>query len=405
MKKKIILILLALTLTAAMVTTGCESLGGLFGGGDKKDSGKSDKKDTAKATKEKEVDDRDTSWYDGKSKETTFYIANDKQLAGFAKLTNLKKPVDFEGKTVVLTADIDLAETKWRPTGTFRGTFDGKGFSISNLTVSGYVNAALFGDVEMAQIKNVTLYVNKIDSKTSSISNAGGLIGTGLGVTIENCAVIIKDSITANVEKTSFAYAGGLAGAIDGVPMFPSYINNCYVSGNVNAVASNGNGSASAGGLVGMIGLSLMRAVVNINNSYVVGNISATTADSNAFSGGFVACGGIFETNIKNSFVSAAVTSTVQNSRNGHNTPYLGGFYGRWSSGVNTAAYYNSTKVPTQNMNSGARDSKTLPTDLIALSDADMKKQASFKDFDFSSVWAIDATTNGGYPYLRWQKK
>jgi hypothetical protein len=392
--KKMILILLALALTAALVFTGCGSLGGLFGGG-KKDSGKA----------AKEVDDRDTSWYDGKAKETTFYIANDKQLAGLAKLTNLKKPVDFEGKTVVLTADIDLAETKWRPTGTFKGTFDGKGFSISNLSVSGYKDAALFGSVEMGQIKNVTLYVNKIDSKTDSVSNAGGLMGLGVGVTIENCAVIIKDSITANVEKTSLAYAGGLAGSIDGVPMFPSNINNCYVSGNVNAVATNGNGSASAGGLVGMVGLSLMRTVLNVNNSYVVGNISATSADSNSFAGGFVASGGIFETNIKNSYASAAVTSTVQNTRNGHNTPYLGGIFGRWSSGVNTAAYYNSTKVPNQNMSSGARDSKTLPTDLSPLSDADMKKQASFKDFDFNTVWAIDTATNSGYPYLRWQKK
>jgi hypothetical protein len=397
MKKKMILILLALALTAATVFTGCGSLGDLFGGN------KDGKKDSGKAAKE--VDDRDTSWYDGKSRETTFYIANDKQLGGLAKLTNLKNPVDFEGKTIALTANIDLAGTKWRPTGTFKGTFDGKGFSISNLSVSGYTDAALFGSVEMGQIKNLTLYVDKIDSKSGSVSNAGGLIGSGIGVTIENCAVIIKDSITANIEKTNFAYAGGLAGSLDGVPMFPSNINNCYVSGNVNAVASNGSGSASAGGLVGMVGLSLMRAVVNVNNSYVVGNISAVSADSNAFAGGFIACGGIFETNIKNSFVSAAVTSTVENTRNGRNTPYLGGFFGRWSSGANTAAYYNSTKVPAQNMNSGARDSASLPTGLTPLSDADMKKQASFKDFDFTAVWAIDATTNGGYPYLRWQKK
>jgi hypothetical protein len=401
MKKRVLLILLALTLTAAAVFTGCESLGGLFGGGDK-DSGKSGSKDDKKA--EKEVDDRDTSWY--KSGESTFYIANDKQLGGMAKLTNLaKNPVDFEGKTIVLTADIDLAGTKWRPTGAFKGTFDGKGFSISNLSVSGYNKAALFGDVEMGQIKNLVLYVDKIESKNNAVSNAGGLIGTGLGVTIENCAVIIKDSITANVEKSNLAYAGGLAGSLDGIPMFPSNINNCYVSGNVSAVASNGNGSASAGGLVGFVGLSLMRAVVNVNNSYVVGNISATSADSNAFAGGLIASGGIFETNIKNSYVSAVVTSTVENDRGGRNTAFVGGFFGRWSSGVNTAAYYNSTKVPSQNMNSGARDSTSLPTGLTPLSDADMKKQASFKDFDFNSVWAIDAGTNNGYPYLRWQKK
>jgi hypothetical protein len=170
MKRKVLLILLALALTAVTVFTGCESLGGLFGGGDK-DGGKSGGKDDKKA--EKEVDDRDSSWY--KSSESTFYISNDKQLGGMAKLTNLaKNPVDFEGKTIVLTADIDLAGTKWRPTGIFKGTFDGKGFSISNLSVSGYNKAALFGDVEMGQIKNLTLYVDKIESKNNAVSNAGG---------------------------------------------------------------------------------------------------------------------------------------------------------------------------------------------------------------------------------------
>jgi hypothetical protein len=223
-------------------------------------------------------------------------------------------------------------------------------------------------------------------------------------VTIENCAVIIKDSITANVEKSNLAYAGGLAGSLDGIPMFPSNINNCYVSGNVSALATNGNGSASAGGLVGFVGLSLMRAVVNVNNSYVVGKISATSADSNSFAGGLIASGGIYEANIKNSYVSAEVTSTVENDRGGRNTAFVGGFFGRWGGGVNTGAFYNSTKVTSQNMNSGTRDG-SLPTGITPLADADMKKQASFKDFDFGNVWAIDAGMNNGYPYLRWQKK
>lgn len=398
MKRKMILILLALALTAVTAFTGCETLSGLFGG---KDKGKA-----AKGKTEKEADDRDTSWYDGKSKETVFYIANDKQLGGLAKLTNLNKnPVNFEGKTIVLTADIDLAGTNWRPTGNFSGTFDGKGFSISNLSTSGYADAALFGNVTMGQIKNLVLNVEKIEAKkNNSSSNAGGLVAVGMGVTIENCAVIIKDSITAYSEKSNLAYAGGLAGSLDGMPMVPTSINNSFVSGNVSAVASNGNGSACAGGLVGMVGLSLMAAQISVNNSYVLGNISATSADSNSFAGGLVASGGIFTTDIKNTYVSAAVTSTVENTRNGRNTAYLGGLFGRWGGGTNASAYYNSAKVSGQNINSGTKDG-SLPKDIISLSDTDMKKQASFKDFDFNNVWAIDGAFNSGYPYLRWQKK
>jgi len=385
-----ILVLLALALTVAVVFAGCALFSGGSGGGG----------GTSKAP----PDDRDTSWYDGKSKETTFYIANAKQLMGLAKLSNLaKNPVDFQGKTIELTANIDLSEEKWRPISGFSGTFDGKGFSISNLSISDYSNAALFGTASMATIKNLTVNVQKIETKKTSSNNAGGLVAYATGITIENCGVNIKDSITAYADKANLAFAGGLAGAIDGVPMFPSIINNCYVSGNVSSVAS-ANGSACSGGLVGMAGLALMKAQINITNSYVMGNIFASSGDSNSFAGGFIGSGGIFGADIKNSYVNAAVSAAVGDAKGGKNEAFFSGSFGRWGGGTNTAVYYNSTKVANQKINSGTKDG-SMPAGITALTDANMKKQASFKDFDFTSVWAIENATNSGYPYLRWQKK
>jgi hypothetical protein len=391
-KAQSISILLALALTAALFFAGCA----LFGGGG---AGK----------RSAEPDDRDTSWYDPKSKETTFSISSEKQLEGLVKLTRAAKNAeDFSGKTIVLAGDIDLDGINWTPIGTFRGTFDGKGYSISNLSVSGADIAGLFGQVEMGQIKNLVVNVQKIETKKGSATSAGGLVGYGLNITIENCGVNIADSITAYSEKLPrdteghTAYAGGLVGWIDG-PMTTSTINNSYVVGNVSAV-SGANGANASGGLVGNIGLAMFKVTLNINNSYFAGSVSSSTADSNTFCGGILGCGGIFEAAVKNSYANATVNTAIADTKGGRSQPYFGGIFGRWAGGTNTSVYYNSTKVTSQKINSGVRDG-AMPEGITALADADMKRQASFAGFDFSNVWAIEASYNGGYPYLRWQKK
>jgi len=387
MKKHRVLVLsaLALVLAGALVFSGCESL---FGGG---------KKSTAKV--EKEPDDRDTSWYDGKSKESTFYISNDKQLGGLSKLTNLKNPVDFQGKTIVLTDNIDLGGKNFRPVGSFGGTFDGKGFSISNVVITDYSKAALFSEVTMGKIQNLTVNVQKVESKRGGDSFAAGLVGMGMGLTIENCGVNIKEGITANAEK-GLVNAGGLVAIIDGAPMMNSAINNCYVNGKV-AIDTGVGGGGFSGGLVGVVGVTLMKATLNINNSYFNGTVSATTGgNDNVMAGGLVGGCGLSQVDIKSAYASAPVNTQV----GARSEAFFGGIFGRWAGGTNTSVFYNSTKLTTQKMSSGTRDG-AMPAGITALADADMKKQASFAGFDFGSVWAIDAGTNGGYPYLRWQKK
>ena len=47
----------------------------------------------------------------------------------------------FAGKTVELAANIDLMSEEWTPIGNdtnkFQGTFDGKGYTVSNLVITG----------------------------------------------------------------------------------------------------------------------------------------------------------------------------------------------------------------------------------------------------------------------------
>ena len=105
----------------------------------------------------------DISWYNEEN--TEFAISKASELAGLAILVNGNN-VDFEGKTVKLGASIDLDGELWTPVGKyawksedrryFKGTFDGQGYTISNL----YANseyAGLFGCVWGATIRNVVI--------------------------------------------------------------------------------------------------------------------------------------------------------------------------------------------------------------------------------------------------------
>ena len=74
--------------------------------------------------------------------------------------------VDFAGKAISLGADIDLSGRNWCTIDTFKGIFDGKGHSISNMTGvypipdGRWACTGLFKNVIDAEIRNVSLLRN-----------------------------------------------------------------------------------------------------------------------------------------------------------------------------------------------------------------------------------------------------
>ena len=137
----------------------------------------------------------------------TVEIGNVAQLIGFAQSVNAGD--SYAGKTVVLTADIDLNNVEWTPIGNwdnaFNGTFDGNGKVIKNL----YINDAegegvgFFGVIEKATIKNLTIENVNI----YAYSMVAGIVGAAYPATIENC------HITGDVAIVSeWAYVAGIAG-------------------------------------------------------------------------------------------------------------------------------------------------------------------------------------------------
>lgn len=115
--------------------------------------------------------------------EETIEIGTVDELKAFRDAVN--SGTTYSGKTVKLTADIDLSdESNWTPIGnlvayesrTFYGTFDGDGHTISNLTVidntPNHAVAGLFGSIYNGAIKNLTVKNVNI----TSTHYAGGIV-------------------------------------------------------------------------------------------------------------------------------------------------------------------------------------------------------------------------------------
>ena len=225
--------------------------------------------------------------FDGFGIKTNPYLIEDAEdLKLLAQKVNSGET--YEGKYFKQTANIDLSnETNWTPIGTvtndgkdarpFKGTFDGDGYKITNLKVTGNSNnAGLFGYTQDATIKNCNVtgevkgfndvggIVGNADGKTQILSCSfrgdvtgedsyiGGIAGSARG-TIKNCYALAD--VTARIE-----IAGGIAGYAYHVT-----IENCYYSGNVPA----GN---SAGGIAGFVSGSTIKNCVSLAKSVTDGD-------------------------------------------------------------------------------------------------------------------------------------
>ena len=167
----------------------------------------------------------------------TVEISTAKQLCELSRSCTLD--TWSQGKTVVLTADIDLSGTDFSPIPTFGGAFDGRGHAISGLSLTQSGSAmGLFRYIqEGAQVRD--LNVSGQVAPAGSAKNVGGIAGCNRGV-IQGC------SFSGTVSgKTS---VGGIAGCNEG----SGELNACSVSGSVSGehftggVTGQNLGAASA---------------------------------------------------------------------------------------------------------------------------------------------------------------
>ena len=182
----------------------------------------------------------DVDWYLDNPDASEYVISSPEELAGFAAIVNGTAVANvstyaaesaattihdnFSGRTVKLGGNINLNDIEWTPIGrignsstdftySFKGNFDGQGYTVSGLVVSNEGWAGLFGIAHKADMANVTINGATIFSNRM----AGALVGQLYG-SIDNCHV--KNStimVTPNAVGDSYDNGdkvGGIVGWI-----------------------------------------------------------------------------------------------------------------------------------------------------------------------------------------------
>ena len=290
--------------------------------------------------------DVDISWYVGHESDTEFSISTAAQLAGLAKLVNDGN--NFSGKTIKLTADIDLNNQVWTPIGTqgnpFKGVFDGGQHSVANLKLentddSGSAMIGLFGNINSGTVSNLTV---SGEVSEGGIACDGGITGNAASATIVNCISSVK------IIDTMGSYIGGIAGNIRG----NTTIKNCSYTGEMSGVELT-----CAGGIVGQI-----EDGGKVQNSYAVGTLAVPADGSGTFAGGIVGDGGTAQNcyylcKVNNEDKSVYVDGTgaeqtITKNGEGAETKYMVGeselvaLLNDWAKTNDAAAWENSSVEP-----------------------------------------------------------
>ena len=188
-----------------------------------------------------------------------YQIGTAEQLKRFRDIVNGSNgQTQNRGACAELTADVDLENDAWTPIGpdegsSYTGTFDGKGYTIKNLNVSGSGNIGLFGYVSGGTIRNLTV----AGSVTATGGRAGGITCTLIDGLIENCA---------NLCTVTYTGADGSVGGIVGYayPIDDSVaIRDCYNIGKID-------GGTRTGGILGLDNY----PGTEISNCYNVGSVT-----------------------------------------------------------------------------------------------------------------------------------
>lgn len=375
-------------------------------------------------------------------------LANDEYIiANLNDLNELSINYQDWDRFFIVANDIDATNTNtldenkgFLPIGNdtlpFGGNFDGKTYSINNLTInrptSDYIG--LFGNVAQANILNLTL-------KSSSIigdSIVGGIIGYSNASTISNLSNDTSNikgvtmvggicGVSKSSDNTNFLNTGSIEGdsIVGGTIGFSNNDSILY-----HASSGDITGISDVGGIIGYSTISKIdksqsnSIVIGTNNvGGLIGNNSTNSIINFSYSNGEVSgsvnTGGLTGVNagsILNSYSKSIVTGTTQ---------FTGGLIGANSGKVDTtysASQINGTSAISgsfvganytngtidnsyyDNMISGFTEAVGIDlgsaTTIYAENTESMYKQNTYVDWDFQAVWGIKETVD--YPKFSW---
>ena len=322
--------------------------------------------------------------------------------------------------------------------GELSGSFsNGASVTVSNDSADAYAGGILGYSTASLEM-NAAVNTGNVSS-SGSYSHSGGLVGYGSGT------ITVTDSYnTGEVSSSSFSYnsySGGLVGYGDGDVTVTDSCNTGNVSSSSSSYYSSysgglvgrgddvavtdsyntGNVSASddSGGLVGY-----GRSSVTVNNSYNTGNVSGY--DSGGIVGhvdGTVTVSNSYNTgNVSASDDSGGLvgdgSATVSNSYNTGNVSgkYSGGLVGYGRSSATVSNSYNTGNVSGKYSSGLVGDGSATVSNSYARrgyrsdasgtsgslkTEAELRERATFIDWDFSEVWRMGESCNGGFPVLQ----
>ena len=153
--------------------------------------------------------------------EDPYMLKTADQLRAFA--SSLSEHIDYSGVFIELMSDIDISDKEWAPIGdsdyVFNGSFDGKGHTVSGMTVGSAEKAK-----ELVQDKNYIGFFS--------------VLGTDAAVkNVKLTNVLINASYNAS------AYAGGIAAFMnsDSEDYKGAVIDSCTVDGSIKLTSDKGN--------------------------------------------------------------------------------------------------------------------------------------------------------------------
>lgn len=212
-------------------------------------------------------------------------------------------------------SNINLSGTAWKGIGTtsvatFKGRYNGKGYSITNLNAE----KGVFGYVTNGTIKNLAVK----DCTIKGSSDVGAVVGTAVNTTIKNCWT--SGSVTTNGSNGGGIVSRGSDGTIE----------NCYSLCSVSA-------ASTAGGIAGDLSGTKIK-----NCAFLGENVTATTAAYRIAKGGIPSDNYAWkETTINGSTVS---DGTANNANGADITFGTGGFSKSFAEIFNNDTTWNYSK-------------------------------------------------------------
>lgn len=315
------------------------------------------------------------------TEEDPYKIKSGNDLAFAAQKVN-DSAENYASASYVLEDDVDLGYMTWMPIGktsvaAFKGSFDGNGHKISGMNVSDkdnsvYAYYGLFGCLDDAEVKNLTVEGEIYCGETSGY--AGGIAGSAVGnTTVENCANAALISAKAGVS------VGGIVGKCrkssdigygndDNTVKFINCVNKgvIFMSGEDKSISSEG----TAGGIVGF-----SKNCVQFENCANFADVTGAN-----IAAGICGDPGSSQGNMHPYFKSCYNTGSISGVQGAY------AIYGKDS--MSRAFVTNCYSVSASNKYVIQKTAEEMKTD-------------SFKELidNGQNVWQRDDAVNSGYPY------